>query len=160
MLCELSSSQSRVSQRETRCSTATAHLVTFQPYYCRGDCVASVDYMIDKRLPYLGDAEQKTTKSTEVQRIPLSKTFGQVEVVTKIQKLKYGVRLNQTEVVEQAIGLFWILFSFSRSRESGFKFSRANRSVSLSLENNLQKQCSFRSIISEFATNRIQSIGC
>lgn len=54
--------------------------------------------MNGKGLPYLGDAEQKTTKSTEDQGNPLSKTFVRVEV-TKIYKL-YGVKLNQTEVAE------------------------------------------------------------
>ena len=37
--------------------------------------VAIVNYVIGKGLPYLGNAEQKTTKSTEIQRNRLMKTF-------------------------------------------------------------------------------------
>ena len=68
--------------------------------------------MIDEGLSYLGDAEHKTTKSTEVQRIPLSKTFVRGGSDEDLETVRREIKSNSGRRVGHRLVLDSVQFPF------------------------------------------------
>lgn len=68
--------------------------------------------MIDEGLSYLGDAEHKTTKSTEVQRIPLSKTFVRGGSDEDLETVRLEIKPNSSRLVGHRNVLDSVSFPF------------------------------------------------